>query len=96
VRVGIIAREDADQTWETGRQRFPEDRERQLTHQLAIKLSDSAWHRQLSEPAEATASGDGRANALRRVLQGAATYRSPLRTCRWCWLSEPRSRGVVP
>lgn len=58
VRVGIIAREDGDQAWEIARQRFPEERKGQLTHQLAMKVSDSAWHKQLSDLAEATASGD--------------------------------------
>ena len=31
------------------RERFPEDRKGQLTHQLAMKVSDSSWHRQLSD-----------------------------------------------
>jgi alkanesulfonate monooxygenase len=31
------------------RERFPEDRKGQLTHQLAMKVSDSSWHRKLSE-----------------------------------------------
>src|SRR6185503_6910978 len=35
--------------------RFPEDRKGQLTHQLAMKVSDSVWHKQLSELARATA-----------------------------------------
>jgi alkanesulfonate monooxygenase len=58
VRVGIIAREDGEQAWEIARQRFPEDRKGQLTHQLAMKISDSAWHQQLSDLADATASAD--------------------------------------
>ena len=58
VRVGIIAREDGDEAWRIARERFPEDRRGQLTHQLAMKVSDSVWHGQLSELAEATASGD--------------------------------------
>src|SRR5438132_5468726 len=58
VRLGIIAREDGDEAWRIARQRFPEDRKGQLTHQLAMKVSDSVWHGQLSELAEATASGD--------------------------------------
>src|SRR2546426_4708304 len=58
VRVGIIAREDGDEAWRIARERFPEDRRGQLTHQLAMKISDSVWHGQLSELAEATASGD--------------------------------------
>src|SRR3989475_2774156 len=58
VRVGIIAREDADDAWQTAHERFPEDRKGQLTHQLAMKVSDSAWHKQLSDLAAATASGE--------------------------------------
>jgi alkanesulfonate monooxygenase len=58
VRVGIIAREDGEEAWRIARERFPEDRRGQLTHQLAMKVSDSVWHGQLSELADATASGD--------------------------------------
>lgn len=57
VRVGIIAREDGEEAWRVARQRFPEDRKGQLTHQLAMKVSDSVWHGQLSQLADATASG---------------------------------------
>src|SRR5216117_954326 len=58
VRVGIIAREDGDEAWRVARERFPEDRRGQLTHQLAMKVSDSVWHGQLSDLADATAAGD--------------------------------------
>ncbi|PYO40650.1 MAG: alkanesulfonate monooxygenase [Gemmatimonadetes bacterium] len=58
VRVGIIAREDGDEAWRVARERFPEDRRGQLTHQLAMKVSDSVWHGQLSDLADATASGE--------------------------------------
>jgi alkanesulfonate monooxygenase len=58
VRVGIIAREDGRDAWAVARARFPEDRRGQLTHQLAMKVSDSVWHRQLSDLAQATAAGD--------------------------------------
>jgi len=58
VRVGIITREDGDDAWRIAHQRFPENRKGQLTHQLAMKVSDSKWHGQLSELADATASGD--------------------------------------
>jgi alkanesulfonate monooxygenase len=58
VRVGIIAREDGDEAWRIARERFPEDRRGQLTHQLAMKVSDSVWHGQLSDLADATAAGD--------------------------------------
>jgi alkanesulfonate monooxygenase len=48
VRVGIIARSSADEAWQVARERFPEDRKGQITHQLAVKVSDSRWHHQLS------------------------------------------------
>jgi len=49
IRIGIVARENADDAWRAARERFPEDRAGQLTHQLAMKVSDSVWHKQLSE-----------------------------------------------
>ena len=48
VRVGIIARESAAEAWKVARTRFPEDRKGQLTHQLAMKVTDSSWHKQLA------------------------------------------------
>jgi alkanesulfonate monooxygenase len=49
IRIGIVAREQDAEAWSVARARYPEDRKGQLTHQLAMKVSDSAWHRQLSE-----------------------------------------------
>src|SRR5258707_13695673 len=49
IRIGIIARSEDAQAWTVARARYPEDRKGQLTHQLAMKVSDSAWHKQLSE-----------------------------------------------
>lgn len=54
VRVGIIAREDEAAAWQVAHERFPEDRKGQLTHQLAMKTSDSVWHRQLSQMSQET------------------------------------------
>jgi alkanesulfonate monooxygenase len=54
IRVGIVARESGEQAWEIARRRFPEDRKGQLTRQLATKVSDSSWHRQLSDMSEET------------------------------------------
>lgn len=48
IRVGIVTRETAAEAWAVARARFPEDRKGQLTHQLAMKVSDSQWHQQLS------------------------------------------------
>lgn len=49
IRVGIIVREEASEAWEVARARFPEDRRGQLAHSLAMKVSDSHWHRSLSQ-----------------------------------------------
>ncbi len=49
IRVGIVARPDGDEAWAVARDRFPEDRKGQLTQKLAMKVSDSHWHRQLAE-----------------------------------------------
>jgi alkanesulfonate monooxygenase len=49
VRVGIVARESADEAWRVALERFPEDRKGQITHKLAMKTSDSHWHKQLAE-----------------------------------------------
>ncbi len=52
VRVGIITREDEDEAWRIAHHRFPVDRKGELSHQLAMKVSDSVWHKQLSELGE--------------------------------------------
>jgi alkanesulfonate monooxygenase len=49
IRVGIIARADAESAWQVAHQRFPDDRRGRLSHALAMKTSDSAWHRTLSD-----------------------------------------------
>lgn len=49
IRVGIVAREESDEAWRVAWERFPEDRKGQLTQQLAMKVSDSHWHRQLAD-----------------------------------------------
>ena len=49
IRIGVIARSDDADAWSVARTRFPEDRKGQITRQLATKVSDSSWHRQLSE-----------------------------------------------
>lgn len=58
IRVGIIARENAEEAWRVGLERFPEDRKGQIAHSLAMKTSDSHWHKQLSEMSELAASED--------------------------------------
>jgi len=49
IRVGVIAREEEDEAWAIARARFPEERKGQIARQLASKVSDSVWHRQLAE-----------------------------------------------
>jgi len=51
IRVGVISRPQEDEAWTVAHSRFPVDRKGQLTHQLAMKTSDSAWHKQLSQVA---------------------------------------------
>lgn len=48
IRIGILARERKDAAWSIARERFPMDRKGELTHQLAMKTSDSSWHKQLA------------------------------------------------
>ena len=48
VRIGIIARETEGEAWHVAHTRFPEDRIGQIAHSVAMKVSDSRWHYQLS------------------------------------------------
>jgi alkanesulfonate monooxygenase len=48
MRVGIITRPTAEEAWAVALDRFPEDRKGQISHALAMKVSDSKWHEQLS------------------------------------------------
>jgi alkanesulfonate monooxygenase len=52
IRIGVIARSDGEEAWSVARTRFPEDRKGQITHKLAMKMSDSSWHHQLSQLAD--------------------------------------------
>jgi alkanesulfonate monooxygenase len=49
VRVGIIARPRSSHAWSVANERFPGGRKGQLAHPLAMRVSDSVWHQQLSE-----------------------------------------------
>ena len=58
VRMGIIARDDADEAWRVAHERFPVDRAGQVAHAMAMRVSDSHWHHQLAaarDPARDTA-----------------------------------------
>jgi alkanesulfonate monooxygenase len=52
VRVGIIARETNEEAWAVAYERFPGDRRGQIAHELAMKVSDSHWHKQISDMAK--------------------------------------------
>jgi alkanesulfonate monooxygenase len=54
MRVGIVTRASGAEAWSVARERFPEDRKGQIAHKLAMKVSDSHWHRQLSDMARVT------------------------------------------
>lgn len=49
IRLGIIAREKSKDAWELAYKRFPADRKGQIAHELAMKVSDSVWHHELSD-----------------------------------------------
>jgi alkanesulfonate monooxygenase len=56
MRIGIVTREDREEAWRAAYARFPADRQGQIAHHLAMRVSDSQWHRQLSELAHDAAS----------------------------------------
>jgi len=45
IRLGVIARDTADEAWQLANQRFPPDRAGEMKHRLAVQVSDSFWHR---------------------------------------------------
>ena len=58
IRIGIITDRDRGKAWQIARERFPGDRKGQLTHMMAMKVSDSQWHKQLSELAQENQDGE--------------------------------------
>ncbi len=72
LRIGIIARPEEEEAWEVAWQRFPEDRKGQLTHELAMKVSDSAWHQRLSEIGRRT--GESRSTYWLRPFETHKTF----------------------
>jgi alkanesulfonate monooxygenase len=74
VRVGIVARDTTDEAWQVALERFPEDRAGQITHKLAMKVSDSHWHHQLSGRAESSdRAGSERDGSGRQGREGRLT-----------------------
>lgn len=52
-RVGVIARESGEEAWRDAHERFPSDRKGEIAHKMAMSVSDSHWHRQLSADRQA-------------------------------------------
>ena len=59
IRIGIVARSTEEEAWKIAYQRFPADRSGQIAHQLAMKVSDSHWHKQLSDATQANGMREG-------------------------------------
>jgi alkanesulfonate monooxygenase len=57
IRIGIVTRPMEEDAWKVALERFPGDRRGQLTRQLAEKVSDSVWHKRLSEIGRESANG---------------------------------------
>jgi len=49
IRIGIVSAEKTETAWEIAHKKFPGDRKGQIMHAVAMKVSDSQWHQQLSE-----------------------------------------------
>lgn len=58
IRIGIITDEEKQEAWRIAHERFPGDRKGQITHQISMRVSDSSWHKQLSEMDQAGLGGD--------------------------------------
>lgn len=58
IRIGVIARDDPEEAWRVAEERFPPDRRGEIAHKMAMKTSDSSWHRSLSEWPEAEKDAD--------------------------------------
>jgi alkanesulfonate monooxygenase len=57
IRVGVLARQTDEEAWSEAHARFPGDRRGELLHGIAMKVSDSEWHRQLSESSKGDREG---------------------------------------
>lgn len=77
VRVGIIARGDAAEAWKVAEERFPTDRRGQIAHSMAMKASDSQWHRQLAAAAQVQAQAGSDGTGDRATQAGAGGEPNP-------------------
>ena len=52
IRIGVMARPTEEEAWKEARGRFPEEKKGKMIHGLAMKVSDSVWHHELSNAIE--------------------------------------------
>ena len=52
IRIGVIARPSEEEAWKEAHQKFPEEKKGKMIHGLAMKVSDSVWHHELSRAIE--------------------------------------------
>ncbi len=57
IRIGLVVDDAEEDAWKAAWERFPPDRKGQIAHKLAMKVSDSHWHRQLSDLGRAASEG---------------------------------------
>jgi len=48
IRVGIVARPSVAEAWRVAHERFPATRQGAVMHRVAMSVSDSVWHKELS------------------------------------------------
>jgi len=52
IRIGVMARPTEEEAWKEAHERFPEEKKGKMIHGLAMKVSDSVWHHELSNAIE--------------------------------------------
>ena len=52
IRIGVMARPTEEEAWKQAHERFPEEKKGKMIHGLAMKVSDSVWHHELSNAIE--------------------------------------------
>jgi alkanesulfonate monooxygenase len=52
IRIGVMARPTEEGAWKEAHGRFPEEKKGKMIHGLAMKVSDSVWHHELSSAIE--------------------------------------------
>jgi alkanesulfonate monooxygenase len=52
IRIGVMTRPTGEEAWKEAHRRFPEEKKGKIIHGLAMKVSDSVWHHELSSAIE--------------------------------------------